>query len=423
MMYKIVFCASSLLTINIVYPAQAFLRMSSSKYRYTLPLVLGAMHSNSFSMTFSQDQNGDKSPKKTNLIPQLLPRKIKEIQVGLQLNLLQPAINILLLHGEPGTGKTECAQHLAQVGGYEFVPVKSSGLITKLQGSGAEAITQIIENAKELYVATGKKSLIFFDEIDAIGKQATKQASSVNSEVETTLMQLWQYLSEHRNDPRFIFCFATNKLSSLHPTFKDRFSADSIIEFKLPEAEERQRLLKHYFEKYNFSLETDLGFTKKDAEKALAQYVSDSKGLSHRAIALSVESLANSRLARSLSDQDLAKLLNLTAEDLKNLPVGDQEKWGKMSRAEKLSVIQKNILGSNIPPVKLDKDQLSKILKANQGKGGSSWYAIDFGKVLNTTATVTTIISHGLNIYLILTGKGNQNPQDSTKTDSPKANN
>jgi DNA polymerase III delta prime subunit len=256
------------------------------------------------------------------LLPELLPRQVNELGIRLKLRHMldyhdeKPA-NTLLFHGPPGVGKTEAAAHVAREGGFRFVELPSTGLVNKYQNSGAEKFQETIDEAINHFAKTNEESFIFMDEFDAIGRDLNDSDATMVTNRQTeqaALMHIWQAVLKYKDDRRFIFCFGTNKMKSLHKTFISRFREEHIIEFKLPDAQQREIAFKHYLAVYDFSLVAELQISADEAAKTVAMLVKSSDGMNYRAIRDSVRSFKGQKSLSTLSDEDLIRVAKYIKE-------------------------------------------------------------------------------------------------------------
>jgi proteasome regulatory subunit len=138
----------------------------------------------------------------------------------------------VLLRGLPGTGKTMLAKAVANATNATFIRLVASELVQKFIGEGARRVHEVFQLAKEK-----APSIIFIDEIDAVGARRTDDGTSSNREVERTLMQLLAELDgfEPRGDVRIIA--ATNRADILDPALLRPGRFDRIIDVPLPTPE------------------------------------------------------------------------------------------------------------------------------------------------------------------------------------------
>lgn len=176
-----------------------------------------------------------------------LEKQIIEIREAVELPLKKPEIfrkmgieppKGVLLHGPPGTGKTLLARAVAHQTDAHFLRVVGSELVQKYIGEGARLVRELFELAKKK-----SPSIIFIDEIDAIGASRTESNTSGDREVHRTLMQLLAEMDgfSNRGDVRIIG--ATNRIDILDRALLRPGRFDRIIEIPLPDIEGRASIL------------------------------------------------------------------------------------------------------------------------------------------------------------------------------------
>jgi len=151
--------------------------------------------------------------------------------------------NRLLLYGPPGNGKTTTAQEIAKLTKSKFIHIPASTLVTKYQGSGAEAIKDIF---KEAVVSTdqGESVVVFLDEIDAI---VSKNTPSNHQDTRAAMQTLCCEVLEQENNNNLLIIVATNVRESFHEAFDSRFPANCAIEMKNPDQESRKDIIQKSF--------------------------------------------------------------------------------------------------------------------------------------------------------------------------------
>ncbi|MCE1248604.1 MAG: AAA family ATPase [Firmicutes bacterium] len=143
----------------------------------------------------------------------------------------------ILLTGPPGTGKTMLARALAGESNCAFLENSASGFVTMWVGSGPQNIRDMFQRARKY-----APSIIFIDEIDAIGKTRTGVKGSGQAE-ETTLNALLTEMDGFGavKSPPVIVIAATNLAEHLDPALRRRF--DREIEVDKPDREGRKKYL------------------------------------------------------------------------------------------------------------------------------------------------------------------------------------
>lgn len=181
-----------------------------------------------------------------------LEEQIREIKEAVELPLTRPdlftSVGILppkgvLLYGPPGTGKTLLARAVAHETQAHFLRVVGSELVQKYIGEGSRLVRELFEMAKK-----NVPSIIFIDEIDAIGAMRSESTTSGDREVQRTLMQLLADMDgfENRGDVKIIA--ATNRIDILDQALLRPGRFDRIIEIPLPNVEGRRSILEIHSE-------------------------------------------------------------------------------------------------------------------------------------------------------------------------------
>ena len=176
-----------------------------------------------------------------------LDPQINEIREAVELPLKKPELfdrigieppKGVLLHGPPGTGKTLLARAVAHETHAHFLRVVGSELVQKYIGEGARLVRELFELARKK-----APTIIFIDEIDAVGASRTEATTSGDREVQRTLMQLLAGMDgfERRGDVKIIG--ATNRIDILDRALLRPGRFDRIIEIPLPDAEGRIAIL------------------------------------------------------------------------------------------------------------------------------------------------------------------------------------
>jgi len=161
----------------------------------------------------------------------------------------------VLLFGPPGTGKTLLAKAVAHETEATFIRIIGSELVQKFIGEGARLVREIFNLAKEK-----APTILFIDELDAIGSQRLKIATSGDREVQRTLMQLLSELDgfEQRGDVKIIG--ATNRVDILDPALLRPGRFDRMIEFPIPDDVSREAIFKIHTR--NLNVEENIEFKK-----------------------------------------------------------------------------------------------------------------------------------------------------------------
>lgn len=169
----------------------------------------------------------------------------------------------VLLYGPPGTGKTLLAKAVAHETEATFIRIIGSELVQKFIGEGARLVREIFSLAKKK-----APTILFIDELDAIGSQRLKIATSGDREVQRTLMQLLSELDgfEARGDVKIIA--ATNRADILDPALLRPGRFDRMIEFPMPTEEERTAIFRIHSRRLNLSEDINIDSFAKMTEGA-----------------------------------------------------------------------------------------------------------------------------------------------------------
>ncbi|NJD75493.1 MAG: proteasome-activating nucleotidase [Candidatus Methanoperedens sp.] len=177
-----------------------------------------------------------------------LRRQIDEVIETLELPLTNPELFIevgiepphgILLYGPPGTGKTLIAKAVAHRAKATFIRMSGTELVQKYIGEGAHLVRDVFDIAREK-----APSIVFIDEIDAVGSRRTYDGTTGSSEVNRTMVQLLAELDgfDKRGDVKIVA--ATNRIDLLDPALMRPGRFDRIIEIPLPDAEGRKEIFK-----------------------------------------------------------------------------------------------------------------------------------------------------------------------------------
>lgn len=160
----------------------------------------------------------------------------------------------VLLVGSPGTGKTLLAKAVAGEADVPFFSVSGSSFIEMFVGVGAARVRDLFEQAKK-----DAPSIIFIDEIDAIGKsRAANGNMGGNDEREQTLNQLLAEMDGFGTDTPIIILAATNRPEILDPALMRPGRFDRQVLVDKPDFEGRQQILKVHVKGIKLDKNADL---------------------------------------------------------------------------------------------------------------------------------------------------------------------
>ena len=143
----------------------------------------------------------------------------------------------ILLHGPPGTGKTLIAKAVAHHTNATFIKLAGSELVQKYIGEGARLVRELFQLARQK-----SPSILFIDELDAIGASRYEASTSGDREVQRTLMQLLSEMDgfSPRGDVKIIA--ATNRPDMLDSALLRPGRFDRLIEIPKPDIESRKEI-------------------------------------------------------------------------------------------------------------------------------------------------------------------------------------
>lgn len=178
----------------------------------------------------------------------------------------------VLLEGPPGTGKTLLAKAVAGEAGVPFFSISGSDFVEMFVGVGASRVRDLFENAKK-----NAPSIIFIDEIDAVGRRRGAGMGGGHDEREQTLNQMLVEMDGFEGDEGVIVMAATNRSDVLDPALLRPGRFDRKVLVGRPDVKGREAILKVHAKNKPLAPDVDLkevarqtpGFVGADLENVL----------------------------------------------------------------------------------------------------------------------------------------------------------
>lgn len=191
-----------------------------------------------------------------------LESQITEIKESVELPLTHPeyyeemgikAPKGVILYGPPGTGKTLLAKAVANQTSATFLRVVGSELIQKYLGDGPKLVREMFRVAEE-----HSPSIVFIDEVDAIGTKRYDSNSGGEREIQRTMLELLNQLDgfDTRGDVKIIM--ATNRIDSLDPALIRPGRIDRKIEFPMPDEKTKRHIFNVHTSRMNLSADVNV---------------------------------------------------------------------------------------------------------------------------------------------------------------------
>jgi len=159
----------------------------------------------------------------------------------------------ILLEGPPGTGKTLLAKAIASETNSTFISMSGSEFVELFVGMGAARVRELFDTAR-----ANRPTIIFIDEIDAVGRQRGAGVNMANDEREQTLNQLLYEMDGFGNNDDIVIIAATNRKDVLDQALLRPGRFDRIIRVPLPDKTSREQILSYYLKNKNLDKPFDV---------------------------------------------------------------------------------------------------------------------------------------------------------------------
>lgn len=259
--------------------------------------------------TFADVAGADEEKEELQEIVDFLRDNKKYIEIGARIP------KGVLLEGPPGTGKTLLARAVAGEAKVPFFSISGSDFVEMFVGVGASRVRDLFEQAKK-----NSPSIIFIDEIDAVGRQRGAGLGGGHDEREQTLNQLLVEMDGFEDNTSVIVMAATNRRDILDPALLRPGRFDRHIVVGIPDVKGREDILKVHTKNKPLGPDVDL----KVIAKTTAGFTgADLENLVNEASLLAAR---NNRKAITEADIEEASLKVVMGPEKKSRIVTDKEK-------------------------------------------------------------------------------------------------
>lgn len=261
----------------------------------------------------------------------------------------------VLLVGNPGTGKTMLARAVAGEANVPFFSISGSEFVEMFVGVGASRVRDLFAKAKK-----NSPSIIFIDEIDAVGRRRGSGMGGGHDEREQTLNQILVEMDGFEKGSNVIVLAATNRADVLDPALLRPGRFDRHTNIMLPERRDRLAILKIHFKNKPIDNTVNLDH--------LAAKTVGSSGADLANIANEAAIVAAGRNAKKINNTDIT-------EAFEKIAIGPERKAKVMSDHEKEMTAYHEAGHALVGHVLPDSDQVHKVtIIPRGGTGGVTWF-------------------------------------------------
>ncbi|KAK2957085.1 putative 26S proteasome regulatory subunit 6A [Blattamonas nauphoetae] len=242
----------------------------------------------------------DEKPEEDFSVVGGLSKQIEELTEAVVLPMERPDLFIkvgirppkgVLLYGPPGTGKTLLARAVAARTHATFLKLAGPQLVQMYVGDGARMVRDAFTLAKEK-----EPTIIFIDELDAIGTKRTDSDRTGDKEVQRTMLELLNQLDGFTQNDKIKVVAATNRVDVLDPALLRSGRIDRKIELPNPNLTGRIEILQIHSRRMNVN--ADVNF------EELARMTDDFNGAQLKAVCVEAGMIALRRGGTELTHED-----------------------------------------------------------------------------------------------------------------------
>ncbi|KAI3412009.1 26S proteasome regulatory subunit 6A [Globodera pallida] len=217
----------------------------------------------------------------------VLPMTKKELFINIG---IQPPKGVLM-YGPPGTGKTMLARAVAAQTKSTFLKLAGPQLVQMFIGDGAKLVRDAFALAKEK-----APSIIFIDELDAIGTKRFSSEKAGDREVQRTMLELLNQLDGFQPNDDIKVIAATNRVDVLDPALLRSGRLDRKIELPSPNEKARAHIMRIHSR--NMNIDKDVNFDE------LARCTDDFNGAQCKAVCVESGMIALRRESHTIWHED-----------------------------------------------------------------------------------------------------------------------
>ena len=247
----------------------------------------------------------------------------------------------VLLVGPPGTGKTLLAKAVAGEAGVPFFSISGSDFVEMFVGVGASRVRDLFKEAK-----SQAPSIIFIDEIDAVGRQRGAGLGGGHDEREQTLNQLLTEMDGFDGSKGVVVLAATNRPDILDPALLRPGRFDRRIPVELPDLKGREEILRVHGKKIRLSDNVDFA--------AVARTAAGASGAE-------LANIVNEAALRAVRRGSKVTMQEDLEESVETVIAGYQKKNRILSTKEKLTVAYHEIGHALVAAKQTDSAPVQKI--------------------------------------------------------------
>lgn len=283
----------------------------------------------------------------------------------------------VLLVGPPGTGKTMMARAVAGEANVPFFSISGSEFVEMFVGVGASRVRDLFEKAKK-----NAPSIIFIDEIDAVGRRRGSGMGGGHDEREQTLNQILVEMDGFDKGQTVIVIAATNRVDVLDPALLRPGRFDRRININLPDRKDRLAILKVYFSNKPIADSIDLD--------ALAAKTTGSSGADLANIANEAAIRAARQNRKKITNEDLT-------EAFEKVAIGPERKNKLMNEHDRELTAYHEGGHALVAQVLPDSDNVHKVtIIPRGGTGGVTWTLPDEDRPYTSIVEFKDILARAL---------------------------